>query len=124
MSLVLDTPLLSETATVCRVSDLEPGWGVAALLDWGSVALFRTVTGEVFAVDHRCACCGASVVARGIVGDRLIAGVRVPTVACPLHKHVFRLDTGECLTGAPAALPTVTVSVDGDDITIHRPSSV
>lgn len=32
MSLVLDTPLLSETATVCRVSDLEPGWGLLRFL--------------------------------------------------------------------------------------------
>lgn len=95
---------------VCAVTDLEPAWGEAALIAGRQVALFRTVSGEVYAVGHEDPATGAHVMARGITGSR---GSR-PTVASPLHKEVYDLRTGECL-GTPALrLPTFgTRIVDG-----------
>ena len=81
---------------VCAVDDLEPAWGEAALVAGRQVALFRTGPSEVFAVAHRDPATGAHVMARGILGSR---GSR-PTVASPLHKEVYDLETGECFTAA------------------------
>jgi NAD(P)H-dependent nitrite reductase small subunit len=95
---------------VCRLDDLEPLWGEAALVDGDQVALFRLPDDTVHAVAHRDPATGAFVMARGIVGSR--AGR--PTIASPLHKDVFDLHTGECLTD-PALRLTVWRSriVDG-----------
>ncbi|MEA5456645.1 nitrite reductase small subunit NirD [Sinomonas sp. JGH33] len=81
--------------SVCNLSDLEPNWGEAALLDGHQIALFRLPSGEVYAVDQRDPATEAHVMARGIVGSR---GDR-PTIASPLHKQVYDLRTGERLDG-------------------------
>jgi nitrite reductase (NADH) small subunit len=77
---------------VCAVEDLELAWGEAALVAGRQVALFRTGPGEVFAVAQEDPATGAFVMARGILGSR---GTR-PTIASPLHKEVYDLETGEC----------------------------
>ncbi|MEZ2371973.1 nitrite reductase small subunit NirD [Arthrobacter sp. RCC_34] len=87
--------------SVCRVQDLEPNWGEAALVNGIQVALFLLPTGEVYAVEHRDPMTGAHVMARGIVGSRQ----GKPTIAAPLHKEVYSLADGSRLdgTGAPLA---------------------
>jgi sirohydrochlorin ferrochelatase/nitrite reductase/ring-hydroxylating ferredoxin subunit len=65
------------------------------------VALVRLPDDTVRAVAHADPATGASVMARGIVGSR---GDRT-TIASPLHKDVFDLDTGECLTDPALRLP-------------------
>jgi nitrite reductase (NADH) small subunit len=79
---------------VCAVEDLEPAWGEAALVAGRQVALFRTGPAEVFAVAHEDPATGAHVMARGILGSK---GTH-PTIASPLHKEVYDLETGECFT--------------------------
>jgi nitrite reductase (NADH) small subunit len=79
---------------VCLVDDLEPAWGEAALVAGRQIALFRTGPAEVFAVAHEDPATGAHVMARGILGSR---GAR-PTIASPLHKEVYDLETGECFS--------------------------
>ena len=79
---------------VCLVDDLEPAWGEAALVAGRQIALFRTGPAEVFAVAHEDPATGAHVMARGILGSR---GTR-PTIASPLHKEVYDLETGECFS--------------------------
>ena len=78
---------------VCVGRRLTPDRGVAALVDGTPVALFRLATGELHAVDNIDPISGAGVLSRGIVGD---ADGR-PTVASPLYKQRFDLQTGECL---------------------------
>ncbi|MDQ0094247.1 nitrite reductase small subunit NirD [Paeniglutamicibacter psychrophenolicus] len=94
---------------VCRTGDLEPGWGEAAWIEGTQVAVYRTQDDGFFAASHHCPGSGAKVMARGILGDKTIDGTRVPTVACPLHKEVYRLDTGACLSAAAAPLPVFAV---------------
>ncbi|MCW4465517.1 nitrite reductase small subunit NirD [Glutamicibacter sp. MNS18] len=96
---------------VCGPEDLEIGWGEAAWIDGEQIALFRTGVEEYFAVSHHCPGSEAKVMARGIVGDTTIDGTRVATVACPLHKEVYRLDTGHCLNADTAPLPVHPVVV-------------
>jgi nitrite reductase (NADH) small subunit len=78
---------------VCRLADLEPERGVAALVEGQQVALFRTWDDGLYALDHLDPFSGAYVMARGIVGSR----GQVPTVASPMFKQVFDLRTGACL---------------------------
>ena len=88
--------------TVCRVDDLELAWGEAALVAGRQIALFRTGATEVFAVAHEDPATGAHVMARGILGSR---GER-PTIASPLHKEVYDLETGRCFSTPSLAIAT------------------
>ena len=86
-------PSLSAWTAVCRVDDLSPERGAAALVGGDQVALFRTHEGDVYAVQQLDPFSGAHVMSRGIVGTRGEA----PTVASPMYKQVFDLRTGVCL---------------------------
>ena len=97
--------------TVCRLDDLAPERGVAALVPdevdgapvLTQVALFRLLDDTVLAVQQHDPFSDAHVLARGIVGTRRVDGVDVPTVASPMHKQVFALRTGACLDAAGKA---------------------
>ncbi|MGP9529426.1 MULTISPECIES: nitrite reductase small subunit NirD [Micrococcaceae] len=91
-------------APVCRSEELEAGWGEALLLDGAQLALFRTESNSFYAASHHCPTTGAKVMARGILGGTMVDGQSVATVACPLHKEVYRLDTGSCLNADSPAL--------------------
>ncbi|MBT2514067.1 nitrite reductase small subunit NirD [Arthrobacter sp. ISL-30] len=95
---------------VCPVDELELAWGEAALIEGRQIALFRIAPGEVFAVTQQDPATLANVMARGIIGSR---GSR-PTIASPLHKEVYDLETGECFTNPELSLATYqTRVVDG-----------
>lgn len=85
---------------VCGLDDLAPERGAAALLDGVQVALVRLLGDEVLAVQQHDPFSDAHVLARGIVGSRLVDGVDVPTIASPMYKQVFDLRTGRCLDRA------------------------
>jgi nitrite reductase (NADH) small subunit len=93
--------------TVCAFETLVPERGVAALVGGDAVAVFRTHDDEVFALSNVDPFSGASVLSRGIVGDR---GGR-PTVASPIYKQVFELATGRCLDDESMRVPTYPVRV-------------
>ena len=84
---------------VCSLTQLEPGRGVAALVDGYQVALFllpgtpSANAARVRAVDNRDPGSGASVLSRGILGS----DGDTDYVASPMYKHRFDLSTGRCL---------------------------
>ena len=100
------TELLTLT-DVCAVAELEPLWGEAALVDGHQVALFLLPDGTIYAVSNQDPATGSFVMSRGIVGSR---GAH-PTIASPLHKEVYDLVSGECLSVPGLSLPTFDVSV-------------
>jgi nitrite reductase (NADH) small subunit len=114
--------------TVCRLEDLAPERGAAALLDAEQVALFRLVDGRVLAVQQHDPFSDAFVLSRGIVGSRLVDGADVPTIASPMYKQVFDLTTGRCLDVAGKApardlapdLRTWPVRVSGGVVEVGR----
>ncbi len=84
---------------VCSLRELEPGRGVAAMVDGQQVAIFLLpgATGEagslLRAIDNRDPVSGANVLARGLLGS--VDGVDY--VASPMYKHRFDLASGRCL---------------------------
>lgn len=102
---------------VCRVDDLEPLWGEAAIVAGDQIALFRLADDRLFAVSNVDPATQAAVMSRGIVGSR---GDR-PTIASPLLKDLYELETGRCLTKPDLALSTWRVRVDGDVVHVAPP---
>ncbi|MDH6627605.1 nitrite reductase (NADH) small subunit [Streptomyces sp. LBL] len=94
--------------TVCDLSTLLPGRGVAALLpDGHQVALFRDRVGTLYAIDNRDPFSGAAVLSRGLTGTHQGR----PFVASPLLKQRFDLQTGVCLDDDAVRVATYEVRV-------------
>ncbi|MEK8050017.1 nitrite reductase small subunit NirD [Ideonella sp. DXS22W] len=95
----MSTDTLSAASTqaawteVCALDDILPDTGVAARVAGRHVAVFRVGQDRLYAIDNVDPKSGASVLARGLVGN---LGERV-VVASPLYKNHFDLATGECL---------------------------
>lgn len=106
--------VLERWVQVCEYHDLLPERGVAALVDGVQVAVFRLANGSLRAIDNYDPCSGAYVLSRGIVGT---AG-HLNTVASPMHKQRFDLDTGRCLDSESVDVPTYPVRVVGESVQI------
>lgn len=78
---------------ICRIDELTPERGVAALVEGQQVAVFRLDDDRVFAVQQKDPFSGANVMSRGIVGTQ---GEQA-TVTSPMYKQVWCLPSGECL---------------------------
>lgn len=102
---------------VCRYDDIIAERGVAALIDGHPVAVFRTHDGALYALSNVDPFSGASVLSRGIVGDR---GGRA-TVASPIYKQAFELATGICLDAPNVSVPTYAVRLVGGTVEVGRP---
>ena len=119
MTATTDKRLLT---AVCALDRLAPELGVAALFGSTQVAIFRLDDDRVFAVQNLDPFSGASVMSRGITGSRN----GVATIASPIYKQVFSLETGECLVTmdkTPIAphgpdLETFPVTVDNGQVFI------
>ncbi len=92
---------------VCARDQLEPLWGEAVLVDGEQIALIVLPNGDLYAVSNQDPATGSFVMSRGIIGSR---GDRF-TLASPLHKQVYDLATGECLSSADFFLRTFDVRV-------------
>ncbi|MCX8073045.1 MAG: nitrite reductase large subunit NirB [Candidatus Binatia bacterium] len=103
---------------VGRVEDFpEDGAGVV-LYGRTQIAVYRFATrGEWYATQNVCPHKRALVLARGLIGDHQ----GVPTVACPLHKKLFALTNGRCLSGEPLALATFPVEIRHGEVWLHLP---
>ena len=94
-------------AAVCRLDDLLPERGAAALFGDVQVAVFRLHGDTVRAIGNRDPLSGAYVMSRGIVGTRGAATV----VVSPMHKQAYDLDSGVCLDNPRASVPVFPARV-------------
>lgn len=92
---------------VCSVDDILPNTGVAARVGDRHVAIFRIGADRFHAIDNIDPRSGASVLARGLIGN---LGERV-VVASPLYKNHFDLNTGECLEAPEQSVRAHAVTV-------------
>ena len=101
-------PITQRWTTICPLERLLPNTGVCALVNNRQIAVFRVGEGEdVYAIDNYDPFSKASVLSRGIVGDRN----GIPKVASPIYKQNFSLRTGECLDDPTVILQTFPVQV-------------
>ncbi len=107
----------SQWTAVCRYDDIIPERGIAALVDGVAVAVFRTFDGRLHALSNVDPFSNASVLSRGIVGDR---GGRA-TVASPIYKQVFELATGICLDDPAVSVPTYPVRLVNGIVEVGSP---
>lgn len=117
MTLIADPPIRTLSTPpaswwrICALDALHPERGVAAIVRGEQVAVFRLHDGRVRAVQQADPyAAGANVMSRGLVGTR--AGRA--SVASPMFKHVFDLESGECLDSKgeqPLALRAYPVRV-------------
>lgn len=105
---------------VCSLTEIEPGRGVAALVDGRQAALFllpgdkAEPTARLRAIDNWDPVSGANVLSRGLLG--CVDGVDY--VASPLHKHRFDLATGRCLDGKSPGVQVWPVRVWGRTVEV------
>ncbi|MFF9216413.1 nitrite reductase small subunit NirD [Streptomyces viridosporus] len=93
--------------TVCDLSALLPGRGVAALLpDGRQAAVFADRAGRLHAIDNRDPFTGAAVLSRGLTGTHRGR----PFVASPLLKQRFDLESGQCLDDAAVRVTAYEVT--------------
>jgi len=89
---------------VGALDDIPPQGARLVKTAQGCVALFRTATDRVFALDDRCPHKGGPL-SEGIVhGDQ---------VTCPLHAWVFSLETGMAQGVDEGAVRTYPVKLEG-----------
>ncbi|MCW2614691.1 MAG: nirD [Frankiales bacterium] len=98
---------MTQWRSICPAARLPVERGVAALVDGEQVAVFRTSDDRLHAVSNHDPFSGAMVISRGIVGSR---GER-HTVASPVFKQVFDLETGQCLDDPAVSLVVHLVRV-------------
>jgi len=102
-------------ASVCEITQLEPLWAEAALVDGEQLALVLMPGGTVYAVSNQDPATGSFVMCRGIVGSH---GDR-DTLTSPLHKQVYDLGTGECFSNPDLTLRTFDVRVDAGVVQVR-----
>jgi nitrite reductase (NADH) small subunit len=92
---------------LCTLADLPVGLGRAFDLGGRRVAVFRTRTGRVFAVDGVCPHKG------GPLADGMLAGEQV---VCPYHAFRFDSQSGACDQPNVCSIATYPVEVAGDEV--------
>ena len=98
---------------ICRLDDIVPDTGVAALVGGEQVAVFR-IAQELYAIGNCDPFSGANVLSRGIVGD--LNGELV--VASPVYKQHFSLLDGRCIEDASVRVPVYRAVLDGADVVV------
>lgn len=101
---------------ICRLDQLTPYQGRAALIDGEQIALFYVPNQGVFAIQNWDPIGQAYVLCRGIVGD--IGGELC--VASPLYKQHFSLVTGVCKEDADVQLTVYSVELEQGSVCIRR----
>lgn len=106
------------TQVLCSLSDLVPYSGVAAKVGLHQIALFYVphLEPKVYAIDNVDPFSGASILARGLVGD--YQGKL--SVASPLYKHHFDLQTGTCFEQAEQSVKVWPVMLEGNNVVLQH----
>ncbi|KAA0876661.1 nitrite reductase small subunit NirD [Nitrincola tapanii] len=99
---------------VCHLEDLVPGSGVALLLEEEGVALYYLPehSPSVYALAHQDPFSGAEVLAYGLLCERDGRW----SVAAPLYKQHFDLETGVCWEDESVSVRTWPVRIQGERV--------
>ena len=95
---------------VCGLSDIPVRGARRFAARSGEIALFRTASGAVFAIDNRCPHKGGPL-SEGIVHDT--------GVTCPLHNWVIDLQSGVARGADEGCVRTYAVDLRGERVFVN-----
>ncbi len=100
---------MSTTVSVpfCTVDEIPLGQGRPFIVGERRIALFRTRSGQIFALDDRCPHKGGPLSDGILIGDQVV---------CPLHAFRFRAETGACDQPNVCAVACYPVKVTGSEV--------
>lgn len=100
---------------VCDANDIPTQGSRIVKTPSACLALFKTMAGEVFALDDKCPHKGGPL-SQGMVHDKF--------VTCPLHSWVFSLETGEAQGADEGHVATMPVRVVEGRVAIQLSAAV
>jgi nitrite reductase (NADH) small subunit len=109
--------------TVCSINDIVPNTGVCALIDNEQVAIFRICNNTddtLYAISNFDPFSNANVLSRGIIGCKN----GIITVASPIYKQLFSLETGICLDDENIKLKTWQVKLVNQSVVVSSSSTM
>ena len=93
---------------VCALDDIVPNSGVCAKINEQQVAVFREAeSDQIYAIGNYDPFSDANVLSRGLMAqldDQI-------TVASPMYKQHFNLQTGQCLEDETVSIPVYKTQV-------------
>lgn len=93
----------------CAAEEVPANGGVCVKYGNEQIALFHFARrNEWYATQNECPHRKQMALSRGMIG----AQGDEPKVACPFHKKVFSLKTGECISGDVCSIATYQVKVE------------
>ncbi len=100
---------------ICKLSDIAPDTGVCALLKDQQVAIFRQArTDKLFAIGNYDPAGKANVLSRGLLAQL----GEVTSVASPLYKHHYCLESGRCLEDESLRVPVFKVRLNANQVEV------
>lgn len=106
---------MSNFIDVCALDDINLDTGVCALVADQQVAIFRPAASDtVFAIQNFDPIGKANVLSRGLISD--VKGHL--TVASPLYKQHYCLDSGECLEDETVRVATYQTKIENNRVLV------
>jgi nitrite reductase/ring-hydroxylating ferredoxin subunit len=118
----------AEKHIVCKVNDLAPGEKKVVKLGSTTALLIRSAEDSFYAIRNSCPHQGADLSYGRLMGTVLPSqshgeypyGRDYEILRCPWHGFEFDVTTGYCLFGEKLRVKTYKVTVEGEDLVIHR----
>ena len=100
---------MNDWIEIGKLSDIPSRGARCIRTPQGRIAVFRTATDEIYAIDDQCPHKG------GPLSQGIVHGAQV---TCPLHNWVFSLETGEAQGADEGAVRTFALRREGERIFI------
>ncbi|MCD8513411.1 MAG: nitrite reductase small subunit NirD [Nitrincola sp.] len=112
------TTLTSQWLPICTVDNLIPNSGIVALLNGESVAIFWLPHAEtkLYALSHLDPFSGAEVIGHGLICESKGRW----SVASPVYKQHFDLETGQCLESDEIKLTCYPVRIHNNWVELQN----
>lgn len=105
----MTTTVTERRVQLCVLDDLPEGLGRGFVVGGTQLAVFRTRTGKVFAVDGVCPHRGAPLADGMLAGDQVV---------CPFHAFRYDAHTGDCDQSGQCSIRTYPVEVRGGAVMV------
>jgi len=108
------TPTMNHSVAVCPLEELPVGLGRAFRVGGKALAIFRSRTGRVFAVDNECPHKSGPLAEGMLMGEQVV---------CPLHAFKFHGVSGVCDQANVCSVATYPAEVVNGTVRISLPLS-